>query len=608
MNKELVMKSFIRISMCIVGALAVACMWVAHNGCAGGNGPTVESNSATGKVFTTDYVSVTFSRAMEQASVESAFSVTGSDPVAGTFSWADNTVTFTPDELWKTRHQYTITVGTGAKDAKGNGLKEEFTQDFRAQLNLHDVNGDRINDFMLGAPFHDYDAGTLNSGQAHLFLGKSEWSDIELSSQPADATYTHDGAMARFGFGAMVVGDVNGDGYADLAMGAPGATITNANDGFVGIVFGSADPTGSFKISDAMDTGFVGTAANDNLGTAVMPAGDVNGDGLADIIVGSTVDATSDSRFWLVLGRKTGFPDPATKSSIDSIADANYIVEGKINYTGYPVTACDFNGDELDDLIMGSPAAVGGVKRGKVFLVSGTATPSSIDLRVASAQATFTGAADGSELGAGLTCGDVNGDGFDDLFMGAPKISATVGRTYLVTGSATLRDYDFGSESPTALITGGGADTFLGINQCVPGDINDDGFNDYIIGAPYKAIDGHDAQGEAYLFLGAGSPANVDLGAGGTADATYTGQVPPTGTVTALGFCKAVGDVNGDGIDDILLGAPGAEVGGKEWGKAYIEFGSTAAPESIDFETQNADITITSAASGDFLQPVPVED
>ncbi len=600
------MKSFIRATAIVIGALAVAYMWVAHTGCAGE--PTVESTNATGKVFTTDPVTVTFSTAMDQASVESAFSVTGSDPVAGTFSWADATVSFTPAELWKTRHPYTLAIGTGAKDAKGNGLKEEFVQDFRPQLNLHDVNGDRIDDFMLGAPFHDFDAGTANSGQAYLFLGRSEWSDIDLSLQPADATYTYDGAMAYFGFGAMVVGDVNGDGYADLAMGAPDATVINAQDGFVGIVFGSADPTGAFNIGDAMDTGFVGTVANENLGFGVMPAGDVNGDGLADIIMGSTIDATSDSRFWLVLGRKTGFPDPATKPTIDSIADANYIVEGKLSYTGYPMTACDFDGNELDDLILGAPAAVNNTNRGKTFLVAGSTPPPSIDLRVEPAQATFTGPADGVELGVALACGDVNGDGYDDLFIGAPKISGTVGRTYLVTGSATLRDYDFGTESPTALITGGGADTYLGVNHCIPGDINADGFNDYIIGAPFKVVDGHDGQGEAYLFLGTASPSNIDLGAGGKADATYTGQVPPTGTVTALGFCKAVGDVNGDGIDDILLGAPGAEVGGKERGKAYIEFGSTAAPESIDFETQNADITITSAADGDFLQPVPVED
>jgi hypothetical protein len=601
------MKNSIRGVLVIFSLMTLISLW----GACGSSvvAPTVSSTTASGKVFTTDPISVTFSRVMDQSSVEGAFQITGSDPVSGTFSWSDETVTFNPDALWKTHHLYTLTIGVGAKDTNGIPFQAKFTQTFTPELNLHDVNGDRIDDFMLGAPGHDFDSTTLNSGQAYLFLGKTAWSDVNLATQTADATYTQDGENAFFGLSAMVVGDINGDGYADMAMSAPTASVGGILDnGFVIIVLGSANPTSITLSGDNVDGAFMGSSLATYLGFPVMPVGDVNGDGLADFVVAGFLSSSGDSKFWLILGRTSAFPPPSALAAVDTVADANFIVEGNILIINLPVIACDINGDELDDLILGAPEMTSGAMRGKAFVIAGSTTPTSIDLRTAAASETLAGASDGDLFSASLACGDVNGDGYDDLLAGAPHFGTNIGRSYLVAGAATFQDRDFSTDSPTAAYTGGSAETWLGLTGCVPGDINDDGFDDIIAGAPAKIVEGSNDRGEAYLFLGKESPQNEDLGAGGSADATYTGVIPPAGTATALGFCKPVGDVNGDDIDDLLLGAPFATGGGSEKGQAYLVFGSEAAPASINFETQSADATFTGAADFDFLTPIAFED
>ncbi|HPM41470.1 MAG TPA: Ig-like domain-containing protein, partial [bacterium] len=138
-------------------------------GCGGGGGvaPTVLSSNATGdRLYPTTPISVTFSTAMDEASVEEAFEITGSGPVEGAFSWTDATVTFTPSALWKTHHPYTLTIGTGAKDAGGSAIAEAYTQTFRTNINMHDVNADGIDDLLVSAPLND-ESGP-KSGMAYL--------------------------------------------------------------------------------------------------------------------------------------------------------------------------------------------------------------------------------------------------------------------------------------------------------------------------------------------------------------------------------------------------------------------------------------------------------
>ncbi len=604
------MNKTIRMMSVVVSLMSLMVFWWACG--SGATRPTISSTSATGKVFTTSPISVTFSMAMDQASVESAFSIVDSGAVSGTFAWSDDTVTFMPDQLWKTNHAYTLTITTSAKNTVGTSLNKTFVQEFTPRINLHDVNGDGIDDFMVSSPFHDYDASTPNAGAAYLFLGKPDLTDVDLATQTADATFTIADVSAGFAFDAKVVGDINGDGYADMMMGNPLAdTAEGPGRGYLVMVYGSAAPADITITSsdlDVVDGGVAGPSDNAFMGWPIKPVGDINGDSLADVVLGGRLPP-SDSQFWLVLGQTDAWPKLSAVSPITVISDATYSVTGAQIFggmAGFPSAGCDVNGDEFDDIVLGSPAAAGGgVSHGQVYVISGSATPASLDLRTQAASETISGAADDSVFGGSVACGNINGDGYGDLLIGSPGMDSNRGRAYMIAGGPSFTDIDLSVDSATAVYSGETIDDRIGVPSCIPGDVNGDGFDDMLVTSPIMTVDGAAFRGRAYLFLGASAPASVDLAAGGAADATYTGDVPDAGYFYYFGFCKPVGDVNGDGIDDILMGAPGAPAGGTGRGQAFVVFGSTAGPSSIDLTSQAADVTITGAADEDWLLVLP---
>jgi hypothetical protein len=608
------MKNITRNTLLLVSAVTLVWFWGA---CGGGGTPPEITSNATGKIYTTDSISVTFSELMDQPSVEEAFSITGSDPVPGTFSWADNMLTFTREsELWKTHHQYTLTITTDAKTSGGTPLNEDYVQTFTPQLNMHDVNGDGIDDFLLGAPGHDF-SGKTDSGMVYLFLGKTEWSNVDLSIQSADATYTLVTDNARAGFSERVVGDINGDGFADIVF---------AGNNYIGIVYGSEAPSSIAIEFDPTDPATFdalkvldGLAMNPTdvvlIGFPVAPAGDVNGDGLADFIIAAKYGTAPDydARYWLVLGRTDGFPEPttdlATMPTADTIANAVYTVLGDIAIVGMPFAACDINGDEFDDLVFASPEAdVGGVTGvGEALVVAGTESPGNRDLRTDVADMTVSGEGENNVLGLALGCGDVNQDGYGDMLLSAPGYNMLIGRVYLVPGGPTFADVDLATTPAQAAYTGNG-EQYFGLSVNVLGDVNADGIDDFMIGTPLAMLGGSQRRGQAFLFFGSQTPSDVDLGAGGVADATYLGPIPPNavppGDFSLLGVSKPIGDVNGDGVNDIAISAPMASEGGVvERGIVYLMFGASA-PPSIDFSAGSADVTFLGAGGEDLLSMI----
>ncbi len=592
--------SKISASVLLVLTLAIAAY---NDGCSGTSStpPTITSTTATNaRLYTTSTISVTFSTAMDHTSVEAAFQITGSGPAAGTFSWTDNTVTFTPSTLWKTHHPYALTIQNTAKSAQGAALAETFTQSFKPSLNMHDVNGDGIDDIIAGAPHNDQSG--VDSGMAYLFLGKTNWSNVNLSTKTADAQYNVASDNINFGWFTASAGDINGDGYADMLASAPRSNIGGSNRGLVAIIYGSATPTSrTFQLTDTDADILIGGADNVFLGFGVYPAGDVNGDGFADFLISGAQPAALPpySQFWLVLGRAARY---GAFTPITDVAQASFIVTGSPAIGSQMYKSCDVNGDELDDIVLAAPtAAGGGTMRGQVYYVAGSTSLASLDLRTQPASATFTGAQDNNALGLGLlcSCADINADGYDDMLMGAPPAGGTKGIAYLVLGSASPASIDFSTGSAQATFTGDAAPSELGYAISVPGDVNRDGFNDMLIGAPLRFVSGAGGTGTAYLFTGSATPVSVDLSAGGSASATYSGSVPLPTKSTIFGWSKPFGDINGDGIDDMVMSATHWP-NGTEQGIIYIVFGSTQ-PVSLDFNTQSADVTITGQAAGDML-------
>lgn len=594
-------------------------------GCSGSATPLSASLStrANEKIYTTDPISVTFSQPMNQESVEAAFTITGSDPVPGTFSWTDNTLTFTRESgFWKTNHTYTLTITTDAKTSAQSPIPEPIEMTFTPRINLHDVNGDGLDDFMLGSVHHTFNNAT-NSGIAYLFLGKNEWSDVDLSSASPDVTIGFEQPAVGLGVDARVVGDINGDGYADMVISALAGT------GLIFIKYGSATPENitltfiddtipaTFDTLNQLDGIAIGPTDVTALGFPITPAGDINGDGLADFIVSGRYAPAPDenTKHWLILGRTEAFSpytnSLATMPTADAISNAKYTVFGDMpspGMTGFPVAACDINGDEFNDLVFGSPESdvAGATRAGKVFVVAGSDSPSDRDLITGTADQTISGTGANMFTGAGLGCGDINGDGYADLIVGAPGHNTGMGSAYLIAGNETLSSIDLATDQPMAKYIGPSIGSWFGVTDAVLGDVNGDGRNDYILSAPTATVDGTDFRGQAFLFLGAESPqSSVDLSAGGETTATYSGPVPPNttspGNISMLGATKAIGDVNGDGMDDILIGAPLASEGGVlERGIVYLMFGSDSL-SSIDFSDGSPNVKILGAAADDKL-------
>jgi hypothetical protein len=330
--------------------------------------------------------------------------------------------------------------------------------------------------------------------------------------------------------------DVNGDAYADVIVGAPGA---NGGAGqafvFVGRPSGAASSPQILTAPAASDLDF---------GLYVASAGDVNGDGFADVIVTRVAGA------YLFLGSAAGLASsPAVAIRPPGNSGPGL---GSQTFGIHAASAGDVNGDGYADVVIGD----NGLGAAYLFLGSATGLPSTPDLTL-----TGTGGFGHSVAGAG----DVNGDGFADVVVGASGASVSTGQVYLYLGGATGL-----ASSPAVTLTE--PDGYSGSYGAVSSadDVNGDGYADIVVGA--NAASGsttRDFAGRAYVHLGsaaglAASPAVTLIGseAGG-----------------AFGrWVSNAGDVNGDGYGDVVIGADGENGAGAAGspGRAYLYFGSSA--------------------------------
>jgi Ca2+-binding RTX toxin-like protein len=437
------------------------------------------------------------------------------------------------------------------------------------------------------------------------------------------------------GISVSSAGDINGDGFDDVIVGAFRGADGGFDAGAAYVVFGGADGFGTLDGSGRSlidlatlvpGSGFVIQGdAYDLAGRSVSSAGDVNGDGFDDLIVGAPDGDyyhLHAGEAYVVFGGddSLGTADGTGRSVLDlgTLAPADgFIIQGDMarDLTGVSVSSAgDINGDGFDDLIVGAPYGnEGGIRAGEAYVVFGGADGfgtvdatgrSVIDLTTLVPASGFVIQGDTEFDHAGFSAasaGDVNGDGFDDLIVGAPNGNGdyAAGEAYVVFGAPngfgtvdgigrSVIDLTTLASTAGFVIQGDAAGDFTGTSVSSAGDVNGDGFDDLIIGAPAFGY-GDPRAGEAYVvFGGAGSFGTTD--SSGRAVIDLTTLIPAEGFIikgdaaydNAGRSVSSAGDVNGDGFDDLIVGAYYSSDGGFHAGDAYVVFGGADGFGTVD--------------------------
>ncbi|SFF14686.1 FG-GAP repeat-containing protein, partial [Nitrosomonas sp. Nm166] len=417
---------------------------------------------------------------------------------------------------------------------------------------------------------------------------------INLSSLDGSNGFRLDGEAAYdlSGFSVSSAGDVNGDGFDDLLVGARGADPNGDDSGSSYVVFGKAagfDATLDLSTLDGSN-GFRldGEAAVDYSGTSASTAGDVNGDGFDDVIVGAVLadpNGNYSGSSYVVFGKAAGFDAALDLSSLDGSNGFRLNGVSEFDRLGSSVSnAGDVNGDGFDDVIIGASGAdPNGQYSGSSYVGFGKTGDfdAAIDLSSLNGNNGFRldGVAERDYSGASVSsAGDVNGDGFDDVIIGAQRADSNgddSGSSYVVFGkaagfAATL-DLSSLDGNNGFRLDGAVYDFSSGNSVSGAGDVNSDGFADVIVNAFVSSPNGT-ASGSSYVIFGkaAGFSATMDLSnldgnngfrLDGEAAHDYSGR-----------SISSAGDVNGDGFADLIVGAPGADPNGS----SYVVFGKSS--------------------------------
>jgi hypothetical protein len=438
-------------------------------------------------------------------------------------------------------------------------------------------------------------------------------STVDLSSLDGSDGFVMKGIDATdvSGYEVSGVGDINGDGFDDVLIGAKLADPNGNNyAGEVYIVFGKADGfTSSIGLSDLDGTnGFLieGLDAGDRIGARKSGAGDVNGDGINDLLIGSyTADANGNAgagETYVIFGKSTAF---AASFDLSGLNGSNgFIIDGVAagDASGTEVASADINGDNVDDILIGASNASANANdnSGVTYVVYGKTTSFAANLDLSSLDGTNGFAINGIDAddysGTSVSnAGDVNGDGIEDILIGSYSASqngnGNTGEIYVVFGktgsfgpSMNLSSLDGNNGFIIRGIDGG---DYSGLSVSSAGDMNGDDVDDILIGGFGADIDGKSLVGETYVVFGKTTAfaASFDLSAlDGTNGFTINGI--NDGDWSGRSVSEA-GDVNLDGYDDILIGASRVDNGDdSNVGAAYVVYGKGAAfASSLDLSS-----------------------
>lgn len=427
-----------------------------------------------------------------------------------------------------------------------------------------DVNGDGYGDVIASNQYGG------SGGVAYLFLGGAGGLSASASTTLANPTATNGD---EFGYSVSTAGDVNGDGYSDVVIGAAYVTTSSQNiqQGTAYVFMGGA---AGLSTSPAVSLTGPSPSYDYKFGWAVASVGDINGDGYSDIIVG-------DQTYPLAPTYQNGLACIFNGSAAGTVATPSIILYDPLRnssgagqsdlFSQSLASAGDINGDGYSDIIVGAPNtynAPDGSAQGRAYIYLGG--PDNV---APALSGTLNGAVAGDQFGIGISsAGDVNADGYNDVIVGANQAGGNLGRAYLYLGSASGL-----STTAAAIFSDPGAtsgDRF-GVAVAGVGDVNGDGYGDIVVGAP-GVLPGS-IVGKAYVYYGNAS--------GVATSPALTMTDPGAANENRFGrFVAGAGDINGDGYSDVLISAFGAS---SNHGAVYVYYGSAIGLPTLPSLTLN---------------------
>ncbi|HWV33054.1 MAG TPA: FG-GAP-like repeat-containing protein [Dyadobacter sp.] len=434
-----------------------------------------------------------------------------------------------------------------------------------------DINSDGFSDIAIGAPF--YDNGQVNEGAIFVHLG----SPTGIKPNPA-AILEGNQSGAQFGIAIALAGDINGDHYSDLIAGANKFSQGQLNEGAAFIYYGS-----KAGVDPNLATTLEMNQPVSEMGTSVAGAGDVNADGFGDVLVGAPFydqGETDEGAAFVYLGSVKGISQSPTIMQSNQ-ADA---------HLGTALaSAGDLNGDNFSDIIVGIPHYDKAyADQGLVKIHLGSANGINPNTAIALVGQQMT-----EEFGRAVACaGDIEGDGHADILISSRtkgKNLPNEGVVMLFPGIQTGID-----KTPASVFKSGQANAYFGQSLASAGDIDGDGYSDIIMGAH---LYDHGESDEGAIMVWHGGASHPD-----TASATALHSIQPE---SQFGYAvSGAGDVDGDGYDDMVVGAPLYDNGQSEEGAAFLFRGtsngiSKTATNMLEADQADAGFGTSVSAAGD---------